>query len=315
MSQTSGRTAPSSPAYRSITTVQAIAPLNTASLFNSAPSLIEPSPIDQFIANTNAINVIYLPSSAASNAELGTLVLLGYMSAVESYFRAVIRGLINVDARSRLLAEPHRLSFGAALHHKPNLLPEAILEEISFAGGRNVETTLREVVGIKGQLPNEVQVVLAEYSKICEIRHCCVHRFGKLGANNAIRLGLDSHKQSLEMPFSPTKENLEDISDLLRTFVKTINNFLFQSVLDRSSSINNYDDRQFGEIWHWNYNKDRRKFGGYYGLFASASDNPPSPNVKDVYSSFKLAVADYKARKARRNGTARQPAVSTAPVA
>lgn len=102
---------PQPAAYHTITSLQAITPLDTKSLFVPVPPTVTPSPIDQFIANTNAINRIYL-AATTMHAELGTLVLLGYMSAVESFFRALIRGLINVDVHTRLIAEPLAVSFG-----------------------------------------------------------------------------------------------------------------------------------------------------------------------------------------------------------
>ncbi|WP_157080537.1 hypothetical protein [Methylobacterium variabile] len=289
--------------YRSITVLQAITPLDTKALFSAAHQPGKQSPIDQFIANTNAINIIYLPPNISITPELGTLVILGYMSAVESYFRALIRGLINIDTHARLLAEPLNVSFGAALHHKPALLPEAILEEISFAGKHNIEKTFSDLLGIKGAVPNEVSTVLEEYKKICEIRHCCVHRFGRLGANNAIKLGLSDHSIVLEKPFTPTKDNLQEIADLLRTFVKTVNNYIFHSVLDRTSAINAFDGKVTYDNWTWNYTKDRSRFSKYYGLFASASDSPASASAKDLYNSFKDTVADIRAKKAAKMGT------------
>jgi hypothetical protein len=223
------------PAYRAITSLQALTPLNTVGLFAAPGASVDPSPIDQFIANTEVINIIYMPAPDPLPAEFGTLVLLGYMSAVESFFRALLRGLINIDEHTRRLAEPMNVSFGAALHHRPSLLPEALFEEMSFAGLRNIEIMLREIIGIKGQFPGEILTVLSEFKKVCELRHCCIHRFGKLGAKNAITLGLERHSQILEHPFSPTKDNLQEIADLLRTFAKTINNFIFHSVLNRTT--------------------------------------------------------------------------------
>lgn len=286
--------APPSNTYKSITALQAVLPISTLGLFPVSSQGAQNSPIDQFITNTNAINIIYLPTSINMSPELGTLALLGYMSAVESFFRALIRGLINIDTHSRLIAEPLPLTFGAALHHHPSLLPEALLEDMSFAGMRNIETTLREIIGIIGQFPGDVSVVMSEYKKICEIRHCCVHRFGRLGANNAIRLGLSEHSKALEKPFSPTKDNMQEIADLLRTFVKTINNYVFHSVLDRSCAISAYDNRKMYDDWHWNYVKDKKRFNSYYDLFHSKLDNPPSPSAKDVYDSFRASVQFFR---------------------
>jgi hypothetical protein len=288
------------PAYRAITSLQALTPLNTVGLFAAPGPSVDPSPIDQFIANTEVINIIYMPAPDPLPAEFGTLVLLGYMSAVESFFRALLRGLINIDEHTRRLAEPMNVSFGAALHHRPSLLPEALFEEMSFAGLRNIEIMLREIIGIKGQFPGEILTVLSEFKKVCELRHCCIHRFGKLGAKNAITLGLERHSQILEHPFSPTKDNLQEIADLLRTFAKTINNFIFHSVLNRTTDTRYRHVGDTEQKWSWNYNQDRKYFVRYYTLFAATIDSPPSPPARIVYDSFREAMQVPNAKRGRK---------------
>jgi hypothetical protein len=288
------------PAYRAITSLQALTPLDTVGLFAASAGSVDPSPIDQFIANTEVINIIYMPAPDPLPAEFGTLVLLGYMSAVESFFRALLRGLINIDEHTRRLAEPKSVSFGAALHHRRSLLPEALFEEMSFAGLKNIEMMLRDIIGIKGQFPGEVLTVLSEFKKVCELRHCCIHRFGKLGAKNAITLGLERHSQILEHPFSPTKDNLQEIADLLRTFAKTVNNFIFHSVLIRTIDARYQQVGDADQKWSWNYNQDRKNFLPYYTLFAATTDSPPSPPVRSVYDSFREAMHAPNAKRDRK---------------
>lgn len=291
--------------YHAITALQAITPLATHSLFRAGHVDANNSPVDRFINNTNAINVIYLPGGVVLSAELSNLVLLGYMSAVESYFRALIRGLINIDDHTRIIAEPLPLSFGAALHHDPKLLPEALLEDVSFAGASAISRTMDDIIGIKGKQPIEVTRIIGEYRKICEIRHCCVHRFGRLGANNAIRLGLQAHSTVLEKPFAPTKDALQEIADLLRSFVKTLNNYIFRSVLDRTAAIGAYDERIVHGEWAWDFRRDRARFLRYYELFCSKSDVPASPAALELYQSFRSSVTEFRTRKAAKLGTQR----------
>jgi hypothetical protein len=65
----------------------------------------------------NEISEPVLTSAPISlSSEFSALVVLGYMSAVESYFRALVRGLIHVDYHVKKLAEPMTISFAAALH-------------------------------------------------------------------------------------------------------------------------------------------------------------------------------------------------------
>lgn len=294
--------------HRSITSLQALPKLDTNKMFGG-PMATQTSPLDQFITNTNSINVIYLSAGKQADAalvmtpELGALALLGYMSAVESYFRAVIRGLIVLDECVNSIAEPMNVSYAAAVHHSPEMLPEALTEHLSFAGEKNVTTMLREILGIKGAFPLPVDQAIKEFVKICEIRHCCVHRFGRLGSKTAIALGMATHNTLLEQPFAPTVEDLQNIADLLRTFVKIMNNFIFHSVIERVNEKNS-DKYQYSWQWTWDEEEDMPRFQKYYDLFASKEDTTPSPAAKDLYASLEAHVF-AKSQPKRKNKTAK----------
>lgn len=270
-----------------IVAVQAVARPDTRAMFREDAAPPVTSPVDVFIGNTDAINTLYLGrigSGGALPSELGSLVLLGYMSAVESYFRAVLRGCIVLDAGAQRAVEAMPVSYGAALHHTPELLPEALFEGVSFAGRKGAIDFVRTVLGLKGAPPAEVEVALASFLSICEIRHCCVHRFGKLGSQNAIKLGLDQHATLIEKPFEPSVDNLQDVADVLRTFVKAINNWLWSELLRRTVGRRPHE---FGVIaWSWRWPDDALAFRRYYDLFASAQDSPRSRPVDEVYADF-----------------------------
>jgi len=282
--------------YTSVTSVQALPDkIDTTQIFDKSFQESSISPIDQFIDNTNQLNRIYLNAPQPLTRELGAIVFLGYMSAVESYIRAMIRGLINTDEYSSRLVEARLVSFGAALHHSRALLPEALMEDMSFAGSANILETLKGFIGIKGQIPSELKKPYELYNQACALRHCCVHRFGKLGTKNAIELGLGEHKELLEKPLLLSTADIEAIADILRTFVKSINNFVFRTLLDRIAKNKDDEGKQmYGASWTWDYRKDKKRFSRYYSLFSSTMDSPPSLNAVDVYNSLKHFYATEK---------------------
>lgn len=282
--------------YRSITSVQALQDISTHDMFHDAVHQEgSRSPIDAFIVNTNEINRLYLayldPTRGDMPAPLGALVVLGYMSAVESYFRSITRNIINIDEFSRRKAEPLMVQFGAAMFHTSEMLPEALLENYTFSGRRGITEAFKDLLGIT-QIPPEVSLALDRFSRVCEIRHCCVHRFGRLGSRNAIKLGLTAHSAFLERPFSPSVDDLQSIADLLRTFAKTINNFLFSAVLKRSAGRAGSGSADYPWEWSWRWQQDRRRFLRFYSLFASTLDSPPSPPARASYDSFKAHVRE-----------------------
>ncbi|HEY8036941.1 MAG TPA: hypothetical protein VIF37_15270 [Methylobacter sp.] len=260
---------------------------DTCSLFNSSHDDSCISPIDQFIENALGLNKLWATHPTEELApEIGILFLLGYVSAVESYMRALVRRLIYCDQFSQECCEKLQLSYGAALHHKADVLPEALLEETVFSGKAEIIKALEKFVGFK-LINKSIVDLLEQYEMVCQLRHCCVHRFGKLGAKNAIALGLQSHKEFLEKPVLLTKSSISSIADLLFVLVKSINNDVFRHVMQRSATGKLKGSGQIGIGWTWNKAKDKRLYQSYYLVFASQADAQISPSSSDLYERFR----------------------------
>ena len=268
------------------------------------------SPVDRFIANSNRLSVIYAnsPFREAFTSELGAVLLLGHVSAVESYLRGVVRGLVHVDEHTEYLASPKELTYFAASHHARDLLPEALLESISFSNAATVSATLKEFCGItgmgSGNFPKELRPVFDKYSDICQLRHCCVHRFGLLGASNAQKLGLPKGSPQIEKPLSLTIDMLEDISSILQKFVLSLNAYIYKDILERtfSRSLLNTPDKsehQYNATWALDFAQDEPRFAQYHSLFAVTTVNPPSPGLRASYDAFLLWIQDTLAERAR----------------
>jgi len=255
--------------------------LETQSLFDKDFVESPLSPIDTFFEKTTGLNKLIGKPEDLSN-QFASLILLGYVSAVESYFREIIRKLILVDNASRKKCEKHSLTYGAALTHELEMLPEALLEACSFTGSNNIKESLKNFLGItKGDYSSDVNEALDQFSKVCQLRHCSVHRFGRLGSNNAIALGLEEHKEYLEKPLKIDFNTLQEIFLICNNTVKEINNFLFEKILTRSVSEGAYD-------WKWDLRKDKAEFKKCYDLFVSAINPPePAPTLHDAYEEFR----------------------------
>lgn len=260
--------------------------LETQDLFDKDFRESNMSPIDTFFEKTTELNkLVGLPADFSS--QLAVLILLGYVSAVESYFREIIRKLILIDNASHKKCEKQSLTYGAALTHGPEMLPEALLETVSFAGSENIKNSLNRFLKIaQGDCSSDVNEALDQFSKVCQLRHCCVHRFGRLGSNNAIALGLEDHKEYLEKPLKIDFDSLQEIFLVCNNMVREINNFLFEKILKRSVSEGAYS-------WEWDLRKDKVEFKKYYDLFIS-DKNPPSeiPTLKKAYEEFRKTFGD-----------------------
>lgn len=283
--------------YSAITTIGAhsIPCSNTVDLFNCSYVEDSVSAIDVFIANCKAINLIW-GNSASISPEFGRLLLLGYVSAVESFFRTVIRSIINTDAKAQSDAHSYVVPYGAVLYHTKSIVADALLEGISFASEKEVKNALNKFLDVSN-LPDDIKGILAEYEKICQLRHCCVHRFGKLGSQNGIVLGLEKHSAALEKPLSLDKQKLSDIASWLMSFAKTINNFMFRTLLERSVSEKN----EYKIDWKWTYKNDRSHFDKLYKLFQTSKDANISPPAKELYERFRSANQSRKRKDQTKN--------------
>lgn len=295
--------------------------LDAAALFQANAPHPGNSPIDRYLENSNKLSKIYTnsPFKEAMTPELGAVLLLGYVSAVESYMRGIIRGLVHIDEHTGNLAAPKQLSYFAASNHDPKLLPEALFDAVSFSGAWNVSTTLKEFCGISGMgggnCPKELKPAFDKFSDICQLRHCCVHRFGLLGAGNAHKLRVD--KSLIEKPLALTLDALEDISTILEKFALSLNSYIYRDVLERSFTrskaiTTDEAERQYKNEWTRDYTQDESRFVEYYNLFAVTSVTPSSISVKDSYVEFQKWMNDTVAKIAREKAYAAKARPKTA---
>jgi hypothetical protein len=222
--------------------------------------------------------------------DLGILLLLGYVSAVEGYMRGLLRELINVDPLSKQMCEKLQLTYAAAMHHEEEALADALLEETVFASSAAIPAALEKFLGIR-KLSLGTRGLIEQYGQICQLRHCCVHRFGKLGTKNAVELGMQAHSAFLEKSVIVTKTRIAEIADLMFALIKSVNNEVFGLILGRTVVAD------AAPSWTWNKAKDRARFQLYYRVFASSSDPIPSPSASDVYSRFRRAHQTVRARR------------------
>lgn len=241
--------------------------LDTSQLFNKNFRETNISPIDTFFNKSQEL-IRILPLPANWDFVLARLVVLGFVSAIESYFREVIRKTILFDDISKNACQYKQLSYAAACIHDKFMLPEAILEEYSFAGKKNILASLTDFLKFPNGAPADIELVLKQFDQLCQLRHCIVHRFGKLGAKNAIQLGIDSHSTLVEKPLELDYSSIQNIIQISHNTVKVINNYIFQHLLQRLLLQNNKPAAN--TTWTWDFRKDKKLFSPYYYTFNSS---------------------------------------------
>lgn len=259
--------------------------LDTTELFDPSHVNDAASPIDEFLIRLIAVNKLVPPPKKFDPLQ-AQLVFLGVIAAVESFLRTILRRLVAFDLLSQESTYRKEITFGAALHLSQEMLPEAVLERVSFTSKENISTAIHDLTGIKGNFPPEVESSIRDFAVICQLRHCAVHRFGKLGVGNAISLGLTQHKKLLEKPLSLDYVNLQRLIAIATGMVKTVNNFLFNATLSRLPAEN----------WSGSFRSDKRLFSRYYDIFVdSTSVSGGTGPIRDVYDQFMTERAIFRA--------------------
>lgn len=255
--------------------------LSTVSLFDTSYSEVSKSPIDRFNEHLSEVNKLFVTPSQITRYSSHMLVL-SYVSLVESYLREVLRKIIALDETAQKACENITITYGAALVSGPNILPEAILESYSFANGDNILSAFKTTLGIKGKhTSTSLKKVLGDFDCVCQVRHCLVHRFGFLGTNNIIKLGLKEHKELVAKPFSASYADTQTIALVCSNTVKECNQYLFEAVLSNTANDRTID-------WKWNFIKDKKHFKSYYEIFHSTDYNPDFDKImKNCYDEFR----------------------------
>jgi hypothetical protein len=275
--------------YSSIVAIPAVGgPVDTSKLFQAGHDDSSLSPIDQFIENTLPLNLMWVSKDKSKHLERfeGVLLVLGYVSAVESFMRALIRRILVVDLHSMECCQALTVSFSAAKIHTPEMLPDALLEEQVFSGEKGITTGLTKFLNVAIH-DAKLKDLIAQYDNICEVRHCCVHRFGKLGTKNAVALGLETHQNLIEKPVELTYDAIESIANLVATMAKGINNEVMAFVLKRSATSRLKQRDKVGIGWTWKETIDKPRYASYYSIFASIKEAAPSAPASVMYRLFK----------------------------
>ncbi len=280
--------------------------LDTENWFDRSYSITSQSPIDEYRSNLAQINILYLGAESRNEytSVLGSLVYLGMVSAAEGYFRALLRRLILIDSACKHNASSRTLTYGAAVHHELDLLPEALLEGVSLASTKNVAGELKALCNISqmgsGSVPVALQQLFENFEAICQVRHCGIHRFGKLGSQQALRLGMDKHKPLLEKPLALTVAQLQDIAEALEALIRAVNSYCFADILKRTYTAGptgREKDKLYKEAWQLDWTLDELRFNEYYDIFASRGGVLPSQPAKVLYDAFMDFVANYNVVK------------------
>ena len=174
------------------------------------------------------------------------------------------------------------------------------MEGVSLASTKNVVSELKSLCNISlmrndGSVPDALKHLFHNFEAICQVRHCGIHRFGKLGSQQALWLGMARHKPLLEKPLALTVKHLQDIAEALEALIYAVNSHCFADILKKTyiAGPTGRDKKLYETAWEFDWAVDEKRFNVYYDIFASLGGSQPSATAKQLYDAFMAFVKVY----------------------
>jgi len=160
---------------------------------------ITESPIDRFYQRRDEILRVATPNFATANPTVTPLLLVGLISIVENYYRDIISSLIRICPLSKESSSEKTINLASVWFGSDNM-EKGALENTSFSDSKNIAKNLLNIFGLNVEhANNQISAPLAEFSKLCELRHAVVHSAGELSGKNAIKLQLSNSRAAVQV--------------------------------------------------------------------------------------------------------------------
>lgn len=229
------------------------------------------SPIDgvySYIAST----VILGPQVVLdTNPALARLLLLGFVSSVDDYFRRVMAGVVSICPYTRERVSDKLVAFGAIDYYELAQQGLSLFENTSFASLKDVRTQTQNVFGWSISSPSLVTAI-QKYEALCHMRHAATHAGGGLSSRNARELGMKSSGVAHQVVLN--ERDLQAAAAICTSVVRAYNRAAYRSIL---------------EAWIGNgllvadWEEDSKFLKPLYDLFRSRDDDVAP---KSAYRSF-----------------------------
>ena len=189
------------------------------------------SPIDKLYKRRNEILALSTPTFASANPNIMPLLLVGLISLVENYFRDIISDLIKICPITKEQTSEKTINL-ASVWFGSNNLEKGALDNISFSDSKNISKNLKSIFNLDPDLAtNQINAPLAEFAKLCELRHAIVHSGGELSGKNAVKLQLPNSTNSVQV--SVGYSELQEAAEICTSLICATNLELFKIMAHR----------------------------------------------------------------------------------
>lgn len=238
----------------------------------------EQSPIDDYYEYVEHVLTLGQEEELEKSSTLGRLVLLGLVSGVETYFRAVLGELLRLCPVAQQCAANQLIPFGAVRHYGPASVALALFDSGSLAGDAEITQKTRKLLGLEIPRGSSLSAALVEFDKICHLRHAAVHARGTLARQNLIALGIEVPSKPLALEVS--LGSLHQAGAACHSAVRAYNRFTYRATVERW--IGN-------GLLSGTWRTDKAAFQPLFELFVSKRDAAGPSRAYDAYRALPIS--------------------------
>jgi len=232
------------------------------------------NPIDEYLKHSKEM-VVFACQNSISN-EVRAILLLDLVSSVEWYLRRTIVECINICDIAQKNIEKKQIPIGAMQYYNKNDLPYSTFDHAALSGTGEVVKVTREILGIDvNKSSTSTMEAIANFEKICNLRHAIVHSRGRMSFLNLLETGFSVEKGPFRIIV--TDVSYQDLMAICHSTVRAYNQLVFDSTLERWICAGYVEG---------DWSKDEERFKKLIDLFFSKEDFS-SPDYKKIYSDIK----------------------------
>lgn len=216
---------------------------------------INSSPIDTFYAQQQQILTFCTPNFMIGNPTLAPLLLVGLVSNVETYFRAIFAHTIKICPIARKESSKKAMNL-SSIYFGYDFIELSAFENQSMSDSQVIIKNIKTIFDINiNNNSCSIKPPLLEFQKICELRHSIVHSNGIINSKNAIELELPANANHYNVKLSFSE--IQNAALICTSLICASNIAFFEQIVNRwaikwrlfPEYESNSNLNKFKEIW------------------------------------------------------------------
>lgn len=237
------------------------------------------SPIDEYYTLARELLTRSARPEIMGDQMLMRLLLLELVSGAELYFRRVLSSLVLLCPVTRAIASQKTLPLGAAYYYDAESVALGLFEHTSLSGQEELKKQTKQIADLDIKPTSSEGVALADFEKVCHLRHAAVHARGELGSRNLAEIGIKATGRR-RLQLDPI--GFQSVTAKTHNAVRAYNRFLFTCTARRW-----VERKVLKGVW----TEDKHLFEPLFRLFYSTEDGVGESTPRAAYDRVWKALS------------------------